>query len=330
MNTSFSGYKGILAATDFSDHGTRAVQRALWIAQQSCKRLVVANVVADIRKAIHQTSYGSRVDFLHGDEEQFQRELRRESDERLKREITSLGSTGIEIKYETLLGEPYQELTHSVQQERYDLVVAGTRGHSPLKQLVLGSTAKRLIHNCPASVWIVKNKTIKPPAKIVAAIDMSDVSRRALEEGVWTAKQSGAQLHVLHVIESTNLGANLLDTQVAGTPSKSVRELIRNEVGQQFQQFVSSVGVDAANATKHISWGSPAHETVRIAAELGADLVVLGTIGRGGFQGLLLGNTAETVLTQCDCDVLAVKPTDFVSRIPPATWPLHPGPEKKQ
>src|SRR6478609_1682417 len=140
MNTSFSGYKGILAATDFSDHGTRGVQRALWIAQRSCKRLVVAHVVADIRKAIHQTSYRSRLEFLQGDEERFQRELRRESDEKLKREITSLGSAGIEIKYETLLGEPYQELTHSVQQERYDLVVAGTRGHSALKQLVLGST----------------------------------------------------------------------------------------------------------------------------------------------------------------------------------------------
>jgi nucleotide-binding universal stress UspA family protein len=291
---------------------------------------VIAHVVADIRKAIHQTSYRSRLEFLQGDEEHFQRELRRQSDEKLKREIISLGPAGVDIKYETLLGEPYQELTRSVQQEGYDLVVAGTRGHSTLKQLVLGSTAKRLIHNSPASVWIVKDRAIKPPAKILAAVDMSDVSRRALQEGIWTARQSGAQLHILHVIESTGLNPNLLDTQVAGTPAKSVRESIQNEVEQQFQQFISSAGADVGSATNHLSWGSPAHETVRFAAELGADLVVLGTIGRRGFQGLLLGNTAETVLTHCDCDVLAVKPADFVSRIPPAAWPLHPGPETKQ
>src|SRR6476660_8617309 len=128
MNTSFSGYKAVLAATDFSDHGLAALRRAVWVAQQSCKRLVAAHVVADIRKAVHNTSYRSRIEFLEGNEEHFQRELRREADEKSKRQISSLGATGVEITYETLLGEPYEELIHSVQQEGYDLVVAGTRG----------------------------------------------------------------------------------------------------------------------------------------------------------------------------------------------------------
>jgi nucleotide-binding universal stress UspA family protein len=65
-----------------------------------------------------------------------------------------------------------------------------------------------------------------------------------------------------------------------------------------------------------------------MASELKADLIVVGTVGRRGVEGLLLGNTAESVLTHCDCDVLAVKPADFVSPIRPAGWPLHPGPEK--
>ena len=116
-----------------------------------------------------------------------------------------LGSTGVEITYETLLGEPYVELIHSVQQEGYDLVVVGTRGHNALTRIVLGSTAKRLIRKCPASVWVVKHKEVKPPRSILAAVDMSDVSRRALDQAIWMAQQTGAQLHVLHVIESTGL-----------------------------------------------------------------------------------------------------------------------------
>src|SRR5262245_56467271 len=87
MATQFAGYRAILASTDFSDHGARAVRRAVWLAQQSCQRLVVAHVVSDIRKAIHHTSFRSRIEFLEGDEEHFQRELRRESDQRLKQEI---------------------------------------------------------------------------------------------------------------------------------------------------------------------------------------------------------------------------------------------------
>src|ERR1051325_5797851 len=165
MNSPFASYRGVLAATDFSEHGLAALRRAAWIAQQSCKQLVVAHVVADIRKAIHHTSYHSRIEFLEGNEEHFQRELRREADNKLRHQILGLGLADVEVKYETLLGEPYEELIHSVQQEGYDLVVAGTRGHNALQRLVMGSTAKRLVRKCPASVWIVKDKEIKAPTK---------------------------------------------------------------------------------------------------------------------------------------------------------------------
>lgn len=329
MATPFPGYESILAATDFSDHGIAALKRAAWIAQQSCKRLVVAHVVADIRKAIHHTSYRSRIEFLEGNEEHFQRELRREADNKLKHQILGLGSTGIEMKYETLLGEPYEELIHSVQQEGYDLVVAGTRGHNALQRLVMGSTAKRLVRKCPASVWIVKDKDIKPPRKILAAVDMSDVSRQALDQAIWTAQRADAQLHVLHGIESTGLSAEVLDTNVAGSPDGSLRKLIESEVSKQFETFLSMTDTGGVVTTKHLLWGSPAYEVVRLAKELNADLIVMGTIGRRGVEGLLLGNTAESVLTHCDCDVLTVKPAAFISPVKPASWSLHPGPESK-
>jgi hypothetical protein len=50
MNPPFDGYRSVLAANDFSEHGVAALQRAVWVAQKSCKRLVVAHVMADIRK----------------------------------------------------------------------------------------------------------------------------------------------------------------------------------------------------------------------------------------------------------------------------------------
>src|SRR5262249_55546479 len=163
-----------------------------------------------------------------------------------------------------------------------------------------------------ASVWIVKNKEISPPKSILTAVDLSDVSRRALDQAIWLAQRSGAQLHVLHVIESTGLNTDLLDRKVAGPSAKSLRELIEAEVAQKFKDFTSGASQAGLTPTTHLLWGSPAHEAVRLASELSADLIVIGTVGRGGFEGLLLGNTVETVLTHCDCDVLTVKPEGFV------------------
>jgi len=44
----------------------------------------------------------------------------------------------------------------------------------------------------------------------------------------------------------------------------------------------------------------------------------MGTVGRSGIKGVLLGNTAERILDRCDCSILTVKPDDFVSPISPA------------
>jgi nucleotide-binding universal stress UspA family protein len=323
MDPAFSGYQRILAATDFSAHGASAVRRAAWLAQQSCRRLVVANVVTDI----HHASYRSWIEYLEGNEEDLQRELRQEADNKLKREILAIDSAGIDIQYETLLGEPYEELIHSVQQERCDLIVAGTRGHSGLKRLVLGSTARQLVRQCPAAVWIVKQPDVKPLTTILVAADMSDVSRRGLEQATWLAERAGAaRVHILHVLEPAGLSDDLLDRKVAADPKTSVRSLIEKEVAQQFSGFLAPE--IEKNAQTHLVWGNAAHETIRLADELKADLIVMGTVGRRGIQRMLLGNTAEDVLTHAECDVLVVKPAGFVSPIAPAARPLHRGPEK--
>lgn len=323
MSTPFSGYRRILAATDFSPPATAALQRAVWIAQQNNSHLVLAHTVADLKRAVSKTSYRSRLEFLQGSEEHFQRELRRESDAKLEKAIVDFGAPGLEIRYETLLGEPHVELIHAVQQENYDLVVTGTRGRGTWSRLLLGSTARRLLRNCPCAVWIVRDQTTPPPTSIVVAVDMSEPSRAALQQAAWLGAQVGARVHVLHVVESNDIPAGLLDqlSSAAGT----LRHQIERDATQGLEELIS----EASGATpfeQHLRWGAPAEEVVKLASEVGAGLIVLGTVGRSGMQGMLLGNTAESVLTHSECDVLAVKPAGFASPITPLEAQLHPGP----
>jgi nucleotide-binding universal stress UspA family protein len=74
----------------------------------------------------------------------------------------------------------------------------------------VGSTAKRLIRKCPCSVWIVKPEHAMQPRVVLAATDLSDVSRRAVVEALWIAEKARSALHVLHVIDANDVPPDLL------------------------------------------------------------------------------------------------------------------------
>jgi len=315
-------YQKILVAIDFSPHSDAALNQAVWLARKCGAKVVLAHSIPDIREALCGTSYEGRLDFLYGEGNAFQREIRRHSDAKMQKKTQLLEAFDLDITFETLLGAPYVEITHAVQQEGYDLVLAGTRGMGIWTEFFLGSTAKRLIRKCPASVWIVKGEHLEPPKVVLAATDFSDVSFKAAMQGLSLARQSGASFHLLHVIESTDIPEDVISIIPVGGSLK----LERTENAQKrLDSFVELLPNDQVKVNVHLVTGAPSKEVARIAHQLNADLIAIGTVGRNGIKGLLLGNTAERVLATCDCSILTVKPDDFVSPIGPAFWPLHPG-----
>ena len=138
MTSIRQSYQQILVATDFSPHADAAVKQAVWLAKQTGTPIVLAHTLRDLRRAAHGTSYQARLDLLYGEGDRFQRELREESDTKLRRLIVNLNAVDLDIRFETLLGEPFVELTHAVQAEGYDLVLAGTRGLAAWEQFLIG------------------------------------------------------------------------------------------------------------------------------------------------------------------------------------------------
>ena len=190
----------------------------------------------------------------------------------------------------------------------------------------MGSTAKRLIRKCPASVWIVKAEHVGPPKVALAATDFSDVSFKAVTQGLWVAERANAEFHLLHVIDSTDVPEDMISKIPEGS---SLRQEINEEAQKRLDAFLESLHVDRTRIQVHLSSGTAWKEVGRMAKHVAADLIIMGTVGRSGIKGLLLGNTAEKVLGTCECSILTVKPDDFVSPIDPAFWPLHPGPKEE-
>lgn len=143
--------------------------------------------------------------------------------------------------------------------------------------------------------------------RILCPVDFSEGSRHALDLALALAKESGAELRAVHVLQPVPALVPFTDP-LAHPPGLWAPEDVES-VRKDLQTFVagegtgSGVRVDAACLE-----GNPAREILRDAESTPADLIVLGTHGRSGFTRLLLGSVTEKVLRHAPCPVLTVPP----------------------
>jgi nucleotide-binding universal stress UspA family protein len=317
MSNDKKAYERILAAVDFSSHSAATVKQAAWVARQSKAHLVLAHALPDFARRMTLVSAAARQDAIFGEGTILDREIRQDSDARLQKLIEEAQIGDLDVAAETLIGEPYLAITHAVQQQGFDLVVAGSLGQGAWERLFIGSTAKRLIRKCPASVWLVADRQAGPPRRVLMATDFSEASRKAALQGHWIARQANAELHLLHAIDSFEVPEELLP-KIA--EFEALRRELEHEARGKLREFVASIDADARSIQQHVACGPAWHEIDRVARNLKIDLLVMGTVGRGGISGLLLGNTAEKVLDTCHRSILTVKPDGYVSPIQPPFW----------
>lgn len=294
--TKHPGYLRAIVAIDFSTGANAALQQAIWLGRVSGAKLAMTYAAPDSTQ-ISQTA----------------QEIRQESAVKMQAMIENLGAADLDVQLKTRIGKPFVVIIHAVQQEHFDLVFAGSRGHGDWTQFLVGSTAKRLVRKCPVSVWIVKSENVGPPKVILAPTDLSEVSRKAIQEGLWLAEQSGAEFHVLHVVDSPKVHEE--EESLKQPTSNSSQQEIHAEATRQLEAFLQPLQTSDSRIQSHVIHGVAWKEIGLMAQQLNADLIAIGTVGRSGIKGMLLGNTAEKVLDTCECSILTVKPDGFVSPI---------------
>jgi nucleotide-binding universal stress UspA family protein len=302
----------ILVATDFSAHSQAALAQAVYLADRTKATVTVVHVVTHVAQAVPGTSFEVHWRVPPGELKKAERKLRKQAEQRLAEAIAPHRSPGRRLRTETLVGVPFVEIIKMVQKKGIDLVLAGTLGRSGLKRLLVGSTAERLVRKCPCPVWIVKPGQHVPPRTILNPVDFSEVSGRSLDLAAFLAQRLECALNVLHVISS---GAEQED--VAPATMRLHPRDIKQAAAQRLSEFVSAHVSVGTTVDELVTLSEPWRSIDVIARRLDADLIVMGSLGRAGIPGLLIGNTAEKVLRLCDCSILAVKPAGFISPIQP-------------
>lgn len=136
--------------------------------------------------------------------------------------------------------------------------------------------------------------------KLLIAVDLSEDSPEVAERARGLAQGSGAELHVIHVIEPLSFAyGGDIPMDFSG-----IQDEIHQQATQQLAKFGETWQIPADR--QYIVLGRPEVEIHEKADEIGADLIVVGSHGRYGLA-LLMGSTANGVLHGASCDVLAVR-----------------------
>ena len=161
--------------------------------------------------------------------------------------------------------------------------------------------------------------------KILYATDLSENSTYAFRYAVNSAQQHGAKIHILHVLEEikTNILAAYYELEKLQEIREKGKEEVKDRIQKRLETFCQKELMKDPEcrdlvASTEVVEGDPAAEILRKADELGVDLVVMGTHGKGLLEHAFLGSVAEKVLHRIKIPVLTIpipKETDIQLKI---------------
>lgn len=243
---------------------------------------------------------------LTGLREQIQKAL--EEDARHKWEKFLPGAPGrSDCHFHIAINNPRFALLKLVEDLKADLLVMGVRSNDD-SGAGPGPLASAGIAHAPCPVLLAAENHSGAYKRVLACVDFSSTSARALEAAARIALQDGAALHVLHVYrppwrDSRIAVLNGIDTGRQAAVLAGMREKVQKQcesLGDEFRYLKPKIEV-----LEHPSHG---RGIVEYGKRIDADLVALGTRGRTNLRDVLLGSTAERVIRSAGRSVLAVRP----------------------
>jgi len=230
-----------------------------------------------------------------------------DAEERLMREAdhlrAALAKAGGRVRVRTKLafGRPFEKIARAGMEA--ELVVLGRHGAGTFMELLLGSTAERVVRSAAAPVLIVGQKAAHAYRHPIAGVDMSPTSRRALELCLRVLPDPSV-LEIVHAYD-------LLVEHALRRGGASERDLTkrrrqeRAEAARILRSFLDGVGVGRC-CRQHVRPGDPRSVLLGRAKRSRADLIVVGAQGHSALARMLLGSVAVATLRNAECDVLVV------------------------
>lgn len=221
-------------------------------------------------------------------------------------------TAGWETELDVVLGNPRRAISEFAEAWRTDLVLVGSHGLNALARLALGSTVRAVLRHANCSVEIVRapgNALVpgKKGARILLATDGSEFSAAAVKAIAERPWPKSTEVKVISVPEFALWLGEFPFFQLAQVEemNKSALDTARAAVALA-KEALRRTGQEVSTDVP-VEREAPARTILQVAKEWNADLIVLGSHGRRGFDRLALGSVSESVAMNAPCSVEVVR-----------------------
>lgn len=238
-----------------------------------------------------------------------------EASEQMQMIAQQLVQRGFRVESQFLPGAAAECILHLSEKANVDLIAMSTHGRTGIELALLGSVADKVVRNARSPVFIVPSKvmteteteTAPPPRAIVLPLDGTVLAETALPVARQFAKDTGAVIHLIRVIESQDSEDELVADETAIDLNEVKGQPVVRQAACYLERIQLQLQLAGVVSRCHTVEGDPAEAIIRMARAEDADLITMSTHGRSGVERIVHGSVVSQVIGNAMCPLLLMR-----------------------
>jgi nucleotide-binding universal stress UspA family protein len=285
----------ILCPTDFSETSVHAVAEAVIVAGYYHARITALHVVSQVEPSFEELPVAG----LRRDTAAF---------------FDAATTRGIPVDVLVDVGQPARDILDRASTLPADLIVMGTHGAGGFEHLMLGSVTEKVVRKARCPVLTVpphaEGRSPLPFTRLLCAVDFSDASVSAVKSALSLARESGACLTLLHVLEwpwHEPPPPRFEELPVAQAAALAeFRRYLEEGALKRLESLVPDSD-PVSRVTTRLRSGKPHVQILEVATEEHSDVIIIGVHGRNALDEVLFGSTTNQIVRRAACPVLTLR-----------------------
>ncbi|MCW5600478.1 universal stress protein [Nitrosomonas sp.] len=234
-----------------------------------------------------------------------------EASEQMQMIAQQLVQRGFRVESQFLPGAAAECILHLSEKANVDLIAMSTHGRTGIELALLGSVADKVVRNARSPVFIVPSKvmtkTAHTPRAIVLPLDGTTLAETALPVARQFAKDTGAVIHLLRVIEFQDSEDELVADETTIDLNEAKGQPVVRQAACYLERIQLQLQLAGVVSRCHTMEGDPADAIIRMARAEDADLIAMSTHGRSGVERIVHGSVVSQVIGNAMCPLLLMR-----------------------